>query len=1390
MIPWRKVLIGLILFSSSTLAWAASGTRSSNGLYIDSSGNVYISAAVGTAYSLTNGLSIDSNGNLLVNCAGCSSGSGTVTSVTGTANQIDVATGTSTPVLSLDSAITLPGTINNYTLTAPATGATLTIANGKTLTVDNSLTLAGTASSTLNIGGGGTLGTFATQNSATPPAISGTTPAAGTFTTPNSQNIESALYADQYTGVDMGAHVNAAIAALPTAGGVVVIPAGVFTFSTTINITRSHISIVGQGGGSLVNVAGTSLKWTGGASPLITMTNVWDVRLQGFNLDNTGTATIGVNIVSNSSTEVTNVVLDDVSEAAPATPFSSRGISITGGSTTPSTWVTLRKCWVFTAAPVGLYVDASNFIDVDNSTFMNNTNYNIEVASPTNFSSSFYLHDSDLQYTGAGSSTGINIYINNTQNATIRDNYMEAYLAGQYSVSVGANVRGIEIDGNYMSGGSGEDYAILVGANPYSVSIHDNTFAALVTAGLSSSATQLSVYQNTVDFSTPTVITGGQTLLANSVANNNQTVQGMSYPSVTITQGGTGGSASYTYVVVGTDSASQTRALTGTTATGNATLSSGNYNIITVAAFSSSSPYVAPASSCTVYRTVGGSTQGSIGTIASCASGGSLQDKALAATAGSPPTDTSGIFTAAGPANFPNGITGGPLTSFGSISLTNTTNQIVTGASSNLTTLNFPASSGAVTLTFPVTTEYMVGANSDTTTSDVLHATSVPGVFNSAAIAASDLTSALTTPPAIGGTTAAAGSFTTLLATNVSGSQASGISSPGVTLTQGGTAGKTPYEYCVVGTDTNSHTRSLCGATSLGNATLSSSNYNIVTVGAFSSSGNYILPVGACTVYRTVGGSAQGSIGTISSCSSGGYLNDTGLSATAGSPATDTSGLITGFTQNPMMIGKSTANSGFAIPSIYAESQFALETFGNTAHTSTDSVAQFGYNITNAGNQAVASEPSLIDGWESNWNISSVPWMERYIRFWPANYSGSGYLEPFYTQYNRNTGAVGTTYLRGTDVEFENAATLNEYLDCNATGCTMQNGLHEANGYLNIDSGYTYELNTVNVISAVTANNTYFFGPAGNLSESGTNNVGVGKNVLLSLTSGSYNAGLGYATLYSNTSGSGNTAFGDAAMQYNQAGADNVAIGYLAGFGASAGTSDLGDETLIGYQAGKVLLTAGSGNTLIGYDSGDALTSGTNNTCVGNLSCPTITNLTNVLGLGNGAAPSASNTGVIGNSSVTDVYFGSTAPSAKTHAASNEIDGNAFGANQINAPSACETNFGITTLSTGVATTNTGQNCLPANSVIDAVVYRITTTITTATSFTIGDSTTAARFCATQSTLTAGTTGICMVPWTSATAGTMGQTSAASVRVTASSTPGAGAIRLIVYYHTWTPPTS
>jgi hypothetical protein len=160
--------------------------------------------------------------------------------------------------------------------------------------------------------------------------------------------------------------------------------------------------------------------------------------------------------------------------------------------------------------------------------------------------------------------------------------------------------------------------------------------------------------------------------------------------------------------------------------------------------------------------------------------------------------------------------------------------------------------------------------------------------------------------------------------------------------------------------------------------------------------------------------------------------------------------------------------------------------------------------------------------------------------------------------------------------------------------------------------------------------------------------------------------------------------------------------------------------------------------------------------------------------------------------------IGSGTPGAITGTALNSTGGNAFGGAATYSSAACETSFATTTLGTGATTTDTGLNCLPANSVIDAVVARVTTTITAAcTGWELGDASTAARFSSNNTTLTAGTTTDATHIGTfnntgiaSATTGTW-QATAAKVRITcAGGNPGAGAIRIIVFYHTSTAPTS
>jgi lysophospholipase L1-like esterase len=242
-------------------------------------------------------------------------------------------------------------------------------------------------------------------------------------------------------------------------------------------------------------------------------------------------------------------------------------------------------------------------------------------------------------------------------------------------------------------------------------------------------------------------------------------------------------------------------------------------------------------------------------------------------------------------------------------------------------------------------------------------------------------------------------------------------------------------------------------------------------------------------------------------------------------------------------------------------------------------------------------------------------------------------------------------------------------------------------------------------------------------------------------------------------------------------------------------------ETCIGFLAcGTGNFVNTGSNTAIGYQALQSLTTGHNNTALGNFSCGSLTtgNFTTCLGQNanvgagtGGAVQFGSGTNSTNNTMQFQGWnFLNSAGAGSFSSIVTASDTGPFGSSASTASSACETSYAPTTLSTGGTTTNTGVTCLPANSVIDAVVYRITTAITTATNFTIGDATIAARFCATQSTLTLGTTGICFAQ--ADQTGTSGprQTAAAAVKITTTGTPGAGAIRLIVYYHTWTAPTS
>jgi hypothetical protein len=124
----------------------------------------------------------------------------------------------------------------------------------------------------------------------------------------------------------------------------------------------------------------------------------------------------------------------------------------------------------------------------------------------------------------------------------------------------------------------------------------------------------------------------------------------------------------------------------------------------------------------------------------------------------------------------------------------------------------------------------------------------------------------------------------------------SGLSAPYVTVGQTGTPGTTASVYVVVGTDANGNTRSVVGNTATGPTTPNGTSYNVVSVGAWQSAYPFIPPIGSCNVYRIMGPTPLGKIGSIPSCALGGSLNDVGLSGDGTTQPADTSGAILGDT--------------------------------------------------------------------------------------------------------------------------------------------------------------------------------------------------------------------------------------------------------------------------------------------------------------------------------------------------------------------------------------------------------------------------------------------------------------------------------------------------------------
>jgi hypothetical protein len=230
-------------------------------------------------------------------------------------------------------------------------------------------------------------------------------------------------------------------------------------------------------------------------------------------------------------------------------------------------------------------------------------------------------------------------------------------------------------------------------------------------------------------------------------------------------------------------------------------------------------------------------------------------------------------------------------------------------------------------------------------------------------------------------------------------------------------------------------------------------------------------------------------------------------------------------------------------------------------------------------------------------------------------------------------------------------------------GTTTPSFRLDVSGDINVSSGSAYRYNGLNILTASTTKDNYFFGNAGNLTMTGADNLGVGLNVLSSNTTGSTNVGVGGGALNANTSGvsntvvgvssavianaSYNTIVGQNSLVLNSAGGGNATLGYgnflfsetssSTAVGYRAGASSFGQtnssNSFFGYQAG-VSITSGSNNLFLGHNVGTTTTSGSNNILIGTVLARSASD-SNYLNIGNA---------IFGDLSTGKVGIGTTSP--------------------------------------------------------------------------------------------------------------------------------------------------
>ena len=214
-----------------------------------------------------------------------------------------------------------------------------------------------------------------------------------------------------------------------------------------------------------------------------------------------------------------------------------------------------------------------------------------------------------------------------------------------------------------------------------------------------------------------------------------------------------------------------------------------------------------------------------------------------------------------------------------------------------------------------------------------------------------------------------------------------------------------------------------------------------------------------------------------------------------------------------------------------------------------------------------------------------------------GNYNtANGYASLYSNTTGYDNTAVGVQALTDNTEGFRNTAIGLNALNNNTTG-----NYNTANGHASLYSNTTGYDNTAIGVQTLHGNTIGF------------RNTAVGLNALNNNNTGNYNTSNGYRSLYYNTEGDSNTAIGSNALYSNSTGDDNTATGMNAlysntsgyyntanGFGALYSNTTGYNNTANGYKA-LFSNTLGYSNTASGYDALASNIGGDGNTANGSM---------------------------------------------------------------------------------------------------------------------------------------------------------------------------------------------